>query len=310
AEAWHRRDGDGDGDSDGDGAGGASELRIERWHFEPDGGRPLAKELVPAGKNGAPDPVEAEWLPIVADQIGSPHALFGADGECRWRAEPQLWGRTRAARDVLRARAGQDEGDTDSASCALRFPGQWEDAESGLHYNLNRYYDPDTGQYLSPDPIGVDGGLRTHAYVHDPVGWMDPEGLTDAPGTVTYPLHPTITPQQGSYSSGIARAWAQEQALVRETGRGTVNWSPAQQAELLKTGKVGGYTGHHINNAATAPAWEGDPRNIRFLPNGRRGLPNDHLYSKQGHRGNWKNSTSGRLIDRMEMIKRFKAGCL
>ncbi|RYE99719.1 MAG: hypothetical protein EOO77_35080 [Oxalobacteraceae bacterium] len=35
--------------------------------------------------------------------------------------------------------------------------------ESGRHYNLNRYYDPDTGQYLSPDPIGIDGGLQTHA---------------------------------------------------------------------------------------------------------------------------------------------------
>ncbi|WP_420893941.1 hypothetical protein [Sphingomonas sanguinis] len=32
-----------------------------------------------------------------------------------------------------------------------------------MHYNLNRYYDPETGQYLSPDPIGVDGGLRTRA---------------------------------------------------------------------------------------------------------------------------------------------------
>ncbi len=55
--------------------------------------------------------------------------------------------------------------------------GQWEDSESGLHYNLNRYYDPETGQYLSPDPIGVDGGLRTHAYVHDPLRWFDPDGL-------------------------------------------------------------------------------------------------------------------------------------
>jgi hypothetical protein len=123
-------------------------------------------------------------------------------------------------------------------------------------------------------------------------------------------LHPTLSPQSGSYSSGIARAWAQEQQLVRETGRGTVNWTSAQQQELLNTGRVRGYTGHHINNAATAPAWEGDPRNIRFLSNGRAGLPNDHLYADQGHRGNWQNSTRGRLIDRMEMVRRFRAGCL
>lgn len=305
AEAWYRS-----GHRTGEGKGDES-LSIERWHFEPDGLRPLTKELVPSGADAEPVLAEAQWLPIVADQLGAPHALFGEDGQCQWRAEPELWGRTRTARALLRERGGSDAGgEGDTAPCALRFPGQWEDAESGLHYNLNRYYDPGTGQYLSPDPIGVDGGLRTHAYVHDPLRWMDPEGLQDAPGTVTYPLHPTLSPQSGSYSSGITRAWAQEQQLVRETGRGTVNWTSAQQQELLNTGRVRGYTGHHINNAATAPAWEGDPRNIRFLSNGRAGLPNDHLYADQGHRGNWQNSTRGRLIDRMEMVRRFRAGCL
>ena len=257
-----------------------------------------------------PASATAEWMPIVTDQIGSPQAMFDAGGTCCWNAEPALWGRVRTARTLLRERQGMTGEDSEVTPCALRFPGQWEDAESGLRHNLNRYYDPDTGQYLSPDPIGIDGGLRTHAYFHDQVRWMDPEGLADAPGTVTYPLNPGIIPQSGSYSPGIARAWAQEQALVRETGRGTVGWTSAQQQELLNTGKVRGYKGHHINNAATALAWEGDRRNIRFLPNGRAGLANDHLYSDQGHRGNWQNSTKGRLIDRLEMIKSFRAGCL
>ena len=156
----------------------------------------------------------------------------------------------------------------------------------------------------------MEGGLRTHAYVGDPLTRIDPYGLSDAPGTVTYPLHPTLTPQPGAYSTGIKRAWRQERALVKETGRGTVDWTSSQKAELLREGKVTGFTGHHINNAATAPAWEGDPRNIRFLQNGEAGLPNDHLYAKQGHRGDWHNSTKGRLIDRVEMLKRFRAGCL
>ncbi len=49
--------------------------------------------------------------------------------------------------------------------CSLRFQNQWEDDETGLYYNLHRYYDPDSGQYLSQDPIGLAGGLRTHGYV-------------------------------------------------------------------------------------------------------------------------------------------------
>jgi RHS repeat-associated protein len=96
---------------------------------------------------------------IVADQIGTPTALFDTDGAQRWTCDATLWGRARTARDLIRARS-EDEPAGDQPSCALRFPEQREDAESGLHYNLNRYYDPDTGQYLSPDPIGVDGGIR------------------------------------------------------------------------------------------------------------------------------------------------------
>lgn len=43
---------------------------------------------------------------------------------------------------------------------------------------------------------------------------------------------------------------------------------------------------------------QGDPRNIAFLQNGRNGTINEHLYSNQGHRGSWGNSSTGRLIDR------------
>ena len=55
--------------------------------------------------------------------------------------------------------------------------GQWRDEESGLWYNLHRYYDAGTGQYLSPDPLKLGGGINTQSYVHDPVGWCDPWGL-------------------------------------------------------------------------------------------------------------------------------------
>lgn len=97
--------------------------------------------------------------------------------------------------------------------------------------------------------------------------------------------------------------------MVSTTGSGTVNWTDAQKAELLRTGTVEDYTGHHINNVASAPDWKGDPRNIRFLKNGKVGMPNDKLHALTGHRGDYHNDTKGILIDRQAMIDAFKAGC-
>jgi RHS repeat-associated protein len=61
----------------------------------------------------------------------------------------------------------------------LRFPGQYEDEETGLHYNYRRYYDPETGQYITSDPIGLKGGFNLYAYVGG-----DPLNLTDATGEI------------------------------------------------------------------------------------------------------------------------------
>ncbi|WP_273924169.1 RHS repeat-associated core domain-containing protein [Pseudomonas idahonensis] len=66
-------------------------------------------------------------------------------------------------------------------TCPIRFPGQYYDEESGLHYNRHRYYDPETAQYLSPDPLGLGGGTRPQGYVDNPLSWVDPLGLATCP---------------------------------------------------------------------------------------------------------------------------------
>lgn len=138
---------------------------VTRWHFEPGTFNPLAKET-----NG-------NFYPIVTDHLGTPKELFDTEGNCVWQAEQSLWGETTVAWQKMQ----QPDMLKPLVDCNLRFQNQWEDEESGLYYNLNRFYDPDSGQYLSTDPIGLEGGLRTHGYVHDPMQWVDPLGLAGCP---------------------------------------------------------------------------------------------------------------------------------
>ena len=100
----------------------------------------------------------------INDHLGTPQQLVDSQGAVVWQAAYLPFGEAQ-----LRVGTVQNN---------LRFPGQYFDAETGLHYNWNRYYDPDTGRYLSPDPIGLNGGLNLYAYVgNDPVNWVDQEGL-------------------------------------------------------------------------------------------------------------------------------------
>jgi RHS repeat-associated protein len=94
-------------------------------------------------------------------------------GKLAWKAQLDGWGVPRAATEGVEARERTEN--------PWRYPGQYEDAETGLYYNRFRYYDPEAGRYVSPDPIGLDGGLAIYGYVRDPFGWIDPLGLSCGP---------------------------------------------------------------------------------------------------------------------------------
>jgi RHS repeat-associated protein len=134
--------------------------------YEPDSFRPLAL------LNGeGPEQVEAFHYQL--DHLGTPQELTDEAGNIRWAARYYAYGRV----------AHLDRADIDNP---LRFQGQYFDTETGLHYNRHRYYNPETGRYLTPDPIKLAGGLNSYQYAPNPTGWVDPLGLNrNCPGNKT-----------------------------------------------------------------------------------------------------------------------------
>ena len=94
-----------------------------------------------------------------------PTAMYDAAGAEVWSATIDAYG---DLRNVTGTRT----------ACPFRWPGQYEDAETGLYYNRFRYYDPNAGGYIAHDPLGLRGGLRLQGYVSDPAFEEDPLGLS------------------------------------------------------------------------------------------------------------------------------------
>ncbi|RQG14466.1 sugar-binding protein [Pseudomonas aeruginosa] len=104
-------------------------------------------------------------LYLHGDHLDTPRLATDASGQIAWQWQSDAFGRGEAL----------SQGST---QVNLRFPGQYYDAESGLHYNYFRDYDPETGRYVESDPIGLAGGLNTLGYAgQNPVMHQDPDGL-------------------------------------------------------------------------------------------------------------------------------------
>jgi RHS repeat-associated protein len=99
---------------------------------------------------------------MAPDHLGAPHQITDATGAVVWQWNHDLFGN------------GAPMG---AFTYELRFPGQFFDQATYLHYNYFRDYDPRTGRYLESDPIGLAGGINTYTYVGS-----NPLARTDARG--------------------------------------------------------------------------------------------------------------------------------
>jgi RHS repeat-associated protein len=108
---------------------------------------------------------------VHTDHLNTPRRISRpSDNVVLWRWDSDPFGTTVANEDP--------DGDSNLFAYSLRLAGQYFDAETGLHYNYMRDYDPAVGRYVESDPIGLDGGLNTYLYAQaQPLLHFDPYGL-------------------------------------------------------------------------------------------------------------------------------------
>ncbi len=125
-----------------------------RWDYEPGTFAPITQ----AGQ----DDIDRRVVAIVTDPAGAPTALLDPrTGQVVDTAETDLQGHTRWC---------------GGATMPLRLAGQFHDPETGLHYDNQRYYDPRTGRYLSPEPRGLEAGPNDYGYSAAPLGLIPTRG--------------------------------------------------------------------------------------------------------------------------------------
>ncbi|MEU9915162.1 DUF6531 domain-containing protein [Streptomyces sp. NPDC051001] len=197
---------------------------ITTWEYDDD--HPVAQfEQRPATSGPlrgslSQDEVDTRFFAVVTDLVGAPTELVDEHGGIAWHTRTTLWGTTSWNRDA-------------NAYTPLRFPGQYADPETGLHYNFFRHYDPDVARYTTPDPFGLAPAPNPMAYVHNPHTWSDPLGLV-----------PKACKMDRYKWDGSVR-FGKLDDLNRPTGV----WASLRR-EMLRTGSEAGTT--------RTPGWRGD----------------------------------------------------
>lgn len=132
---------------------------------------------------------------VYADHINTPRVITRPDdNQMVWR-----WDQAEPFGD---SQPNQNPSGLGAFVYNQHFPGQYYDAETGIYHNGFRDYDPSIGRYIQSDPIGLNGGINTYAYVrNNPLNFVDPLGLQSA--TYNIPAAPFVFPP-GTFEHDVA----------------------------------------------------------------------------------------------------------
>lgn len=132
---------------------------------------------------------------VHTDHLNTPRKVTRpSDNKLRWRWDSTAYGT---------GAPNENPQSLGAFSYNLRYPGQYFDPETGLHYNYFRDYDPTIGRYAQSDPIGLAGGIDLYTYAEgNPIRLIDPLGLDSrgADGEPTAP--PSCEPLFPAFTQG------------------------------------------------------------------------------------------------------------
>lgn len=189
------------------------------WDHE--GLRPISQMERITAANAPQVEIDQRFFSIISDLIGTPNELIDEQGDIVWRARATLWGNTTWAI-------------SSTAYTPLRFPGQYFDPETGLHYNFHRHYDSESGRYLTADPLGLTPAPNPATYVQNPHTWSDHLGL--APDY--HEFHTVQDRANAERLRGDGTPWPTED-IRGQYGEGVYSWGSADEAmryaERLRT---------------------------------------------------------------------------
>ena len=117
--------------------------------------------------------VNGKAYSIISDHLGTPILAVDSEGNEVWNRQLDIYGRVK--REIKASSLGEDV----RPFIPFLYQGQYYDFETKLAYNRFRYYSPETGAYISQDPIGLWGGINLYSYTHDINSWIDKFGLRD-----------------------------------------------------------------------------------------------------------------------------------